>query len=315
MGLFKTGDELIEQGYSSLKQGDFSKALNQFEKARDKLQRQGSPQDLKTADVMVKLLRINSNFDNPAVYMEAADVLKSLGDDEILFGVRNVKASNISNECMLRSQELNALAISTSSKANYEQRAKELQEVGMKYQTMIGNNILIIPEIFKKVELTGFARGLSLYAESQENKGESIVWTDPKKAAEYYQNAANYRKQAGEQNQEAANLARVKQYSKAVRCWFCDRQIAGEEIHFFQMPSEITDLQRVHKSQSPLPSKHETDDYIYACRACHQGISKKADEIAVHYHKIAMDYTNQVQADLQKQINDVVNMINRMNRR
>ncbi len=183
----------------------------------------------------------------------------------------------------------------------------------MKYQTMIGNNILLLPEIFKKIKLTGVSRGLMLIAESQENLAEAIVWSDPKRAAEYYQNAANYRKQAGEQTREAADQAKVKQYSKAVRCWICDREIAGEAIHFFPMRSEITALQRKRQSKSPLPSKHETEDYIYACRACHEAISKKADEIAVHYHTIAMDHTNSVQAELQKQINDIVNMINRMN--
>jgi tetratricopeptide (TPR) repeat protein len=313
MGLFKSGDELIELGYSSLRQGDFSKALNNFEKAKEKLSRQqGSSQDIQTAEVMTKLLRVNFNFDNPVVYTDAADALKSLGDQEILFGVRNVKASEICNECMIKSQELKALSIPTSSKTNYEQRAKELQEVGIKYQTTIGNNILLIPEIFKKAELTASSRGLMLFAESQENKGEAIVWSDPKKAAEYYQNAANYRKQAGDLNRESQNLAIVKQYSKAVRCWFCDRQIAGEQIHFFSMPSEITELQRVHKNQSPLPSKHDAGDHIYACRACHQAISKKADEIAVHYHNIAIDFTKQVQSDLQHQINEIIKAINRI---
>ncbi|MCJ7570591.1 MAG: hypothetical protein MUO82_01765 [Candidatus Thermoplasmatota archaeon] len=312
MGLFKSGDELVELGYSCIKQGDFSKALNSFEKAKEKLMREGSSQDINVIDVMTKLLRINFNIDNPTTYKEAESALKLLGDTEIKLGVNNVKSSDISNECMIKSQELISLSIPKTTSQYLEQRSKELQDVAMKYQTTIGNNILFIPEIFKKTHLTGISRGLNLYAESQENLAEATVWSDPKKAAEYYQNAANYRKQAGDLNKEVENQNKVRQYSKAVRCWICNREITGEDIHFFPMASDITPLQRKRQIQSPLPSKHETENVIYACRACHQAISKKADEIAIHYHNIAIEQMNRIQADLQKQINDLVKAINRI---
>jgi hypothetical protein len=217
----------------------------------------------------------------------------------------------LSTECFLISEELAAQAIPTSIRS-LQERAKRLNDVGTKFQTNIGNNTLFLPELFSNYSDTGIRRALRLFAESQENLAEATVYFDPKKAAEYYQNAANYRQQIGDADNVQKNLARVGQYSKSVSCWFCQREITGEQVHFFAMDSDLTTLVRETKTDgSPLPSTHQSQDLIYACRGCHSAISKKADEIALAYHVVALAKMNEINIHLQRQINELYRMAHR----
>ena len=332
MGLFKTGNEMFDTGHSQIKQGEFSKAISTFEKANQKLQKQGDGQTAQVAYVLAQVLKTHINSNNPGAYTSAVDALNTLGNQELKFGVRNANSTDIAKECTLKTEELNAIQIPTYNIKDFEsisfkegskksemvstleRRAQQLKEVGMKYQTSIGNNVLILPEMFNKQKITGIQKAMELIAEAHENLGEAVVWSDPKKAAEYYQTAANYRNQAGEQNIADNNRDKVTQYKQAVKCWFCGREIYGKQIHYFEMPSHITDFQRNSKEDSPLPTKHTSEDIIFACRACHEAISLKADEIAEHYHQLAMEHTERVRSGLQSQIDQLHNAIRSIRR-
>ena len=61
MGLFKTGNEVFDIGHSQIKQGEFSKAISTFEKANQKLQKQGDTQTAKEAYALAQVLKIHSN--------------------------------------------------------------------------------------------------------------------------------------------------------------------------------------------------------------------------------------------------------------
>jgi len=307
MGLFKSGDELLDKGYSLLKQKEFSKALSTFKKANEKLEKQGDKQNANITNALAKLLEIPSNENNPGVYIAATEALEPLGDTEIKFGIRTVKASDIAKECSLKAEELTA-----TSRGGLNERADRLKQVGMNYQTLIGNSVLCIPEIFNDEKSTGSEVALLLFAISEEQHAEATVWSDPKKAAEYYQNAANWRRQIGHKDKESDDISMVKQYSKGAKCWICGREIYGEEIHFLHMPSEITTFQGKSEVDSLLPSMSESEDVVYVCRACYQAISKKADEIANHYHQIAMKEISRVESELNERINEVIDAINRM---
>jgi len=311
MGLFKSGDELLDSGYSLLKQKEFSKALSTFKKANEKFKKSGDTQNVNITNSLARLLEIYSNENNPAVYIAAAEALKPLGDTEIKFGIRNVKSSDIAKECSIKAEELTVRANPTTNPQEFNERADRLKQVGLNYQTLLGNNVLCIPEIFGGKKISGREVATHLFAESEEYNAEATVWFDPKKAAEYYQNAANWRRQIGHQDKESEDILKVKQYSKSAKCWICGREVYGEEIHFLHMPSEITSFQRISEGDSLLPSMSESEDIVYVCRTCYHAISKKADEIANFYHQIAMEEINRVESELNARINEIVDAINR----
>lgn len=294
MAFFKSGDDLITEGNDLIKRKEFEKARKSFEKAIDK-----KTKDRDLAEVMIALLSLNGNLSNANVYRNVSATLKSKGDMEFQFGLSDVTAVKLANECDLLAAEFTALAIPRDM-SNCGNRGKQLMDVAMKYQTTVPNDVMVIPELFGGVSMTGLRRAQKLFAEGNEDLAESIVFSDPRKAAEYQQMAYNYRKQMGESGE--ANLAKIEGYSKSATCWFCGRDVTGERVHFFPMSSDVRIMQFKERDSSHLPAKSESGDAIYACRACYSGISRRADAIANNYHRQAMAELARVEANLRAEI-------------
>ncbi len=309
MGLFKSSDELLEKGLDLVEQKEFAKAQDAFEKSAEKAEKKGEKEVLVLSKALASIMALSGQGRTYQNLINAQQALAPLGEKDIKIGLKTIKASVLVTECAITAEELSVQGVPTTSDA-LVQRAGRLQSIGVKFQTQIGNEALFFPALFSNKNETGIQRSMRLFAESQENMAEATVWDDPKKAAEYYQNAVNYWKQAGDAAGESRGLSKVDQYSLSVKCWFCGREITGENVHFFPMNSEVTKLLAKTNSDSPLQSANGAGNYIFACRGCYSAISKKADEIAIGYHNIAMSRITDVQNNLQAQINDLRNALN-----
>lgn len=262
-------------------------ALQVLQNASEKARSKGENEVYITSNAIISVMKIHGNVNNQSNFYNAFQALQPLGERDLKIGIGTINARELALECSIASDELGALAIPKSG-PNLQVRAGKLQEVGTRYQTQIGNRSLFISEFFFNTSITGMKKSLALFAESQENLAEATVWSDPKKAAELYQRAASYRRQDGDTQGEQMDLAKIHQYSKTVSCWFCQREIMGDQIQFLPMKAEIGPIRRGLRSDSPLPSMHGSEDIIYACRACNTAISAKANEIALAYHQEAM---------------------------
>jgi len=295
MALFKSGDDRMNEGNDFIKRKEFEKARKNFQKAIEK-----GTKDKDAAEALVALLSLDNNLSNAAMYRDVANVLRSKGELEFEFGLHDVVASVLAKECEMLYGEFVALGLSRDGAANRIARGKALIQAGMSYQTQIPNDILIIPEIFGSVSVTGMRRAQNLFAQGNEDLAEGTVFEDPKKAAEYQQIAYNYRKQMGETGE--ANLSKIEGYSKAVTCWFCGRDVTGERVHFFPMSSEVGILRYKDHGDANLPVKTNGGDAVYACRGCYSAISRRADAIANHYHQQAMRAIAEAEARLNARI-------------
>jgi len=294
MVFFKSGDALIEEGNDLIKRKEFEKARRSFQKALEK-----KTKDKDLAEVMLALLSIYGNLTNSGAYKQVAGVLRSKGDMEFQLGLSNVSADALAKECDLLGDEFGALAMSRDPSVSAN-RGNALIAAAMKYQTVMPNDILVIPELFGGVSMKGLRRAHKLFAEGNEDLAESVVYTDPRKAAEYQQMAFNYRKQMGESGE--ANLAKIDSYSKSAACWFCGREVTGERVHFFPMSSEVKILQFREREAVHLQSQTPAGDAVYACRGCYSAISRRADAIANQYHRQAMAEIQRVEASLRTEI-------------
>ena len=259
---------------------------------------------------MIALLSIYGNLTNSNLYGRVAAVLRSKGDMQFQLGLNEVSADKLALECDLLGAEFGALAMSRDASVSAN-RGKALMDVAMRYQSAMPNDILVIPELFGGVAMNGVRRAQKLFAEGYEDMAESMVLSDPRKAAEYQQMAYNYRRQMGESGE--ANLAKIENYSRSVSCWFCGREVTGERVHFFPMSSEAGILQFKERDGSHLPAKTDKGDAVYACRGCYSAISRRADAIANYYHKQAMSEIQRVESQLRSEIaslNSRVSMIN-----
>lgn len=306
MALFKSGDELVSQGNDLIKRREFEKARKSFQKAIDK-----KTKDKDLCEVMIALLSLSgSNLSNAAEYRSVAQVLKQKGDMDFEFGLNEVNAQKLAVEADLLADEFTNVAIPRND-ANFAARGKSLIETAMKYQMTIGNEVLIIPETLGGVSINGNRRALKLFVEGNEDLAESVVFNDPRKAAEYQQIAMNYRIQMGESGE--VNRQKIESYSKSCTCWFCGRDVTGERVHFFPMSSDVGIMQYKERESSHLAVKSDSGDAIYACRACYSAISRRADSIANHYHKQAMSEIARVESSLKAEIASVRSQVNAIN--
>ena len=238
--------------------------------------------------------------------------LQPLGDNEIKVGIKTILASDLATECEISAQDV--YLRNSDQPSDLCQRASKLESIGVAYQTRIGDKALFIPEFFGNNTETGIQRAMKLFAESNECKAESVVLQDPKKAAEFYLNAINFRKQINDIKSQQADQLKVDQYSKSACCWFCEREIEGEGVHFLRLEATITPLLRKVKKDSSLPSMDEKENIIFACLGCYTAVRNVADDIALAYHNEAMARLRQVNEHLQAQINDLVSTINKLAR-
>jgi hypothetical protein len=298
MGLFKTADEKFEQGNEFIKRREYDKARAAFEKAISK-----GAADAETAKVMIALLNLRTNA-TLAGYKDASSVLGSKGDMKVEFGLFTIECSKLAVECDACYLECVARVLSSGDAAANKARADAFFAAGMKFQTMIGMNTLIVPEVFSSSKVTGIEKANRLMAEGNECMAESAAWSDPKKSAEFLQIAMNYYRQLGDGAAESNVSNKIKMYAKAASCWICGREVTGETLHFVQMPTEVSEMQSKSKQDSPL-SSFASSSSIYVCKACFLAISKRADAIARDYHNIAMREMRAMESRLEARINSV----------
>ena len=302
MPLFKTATEVFDQANDYLLRGDFGSALNKYNDAIRRFQKVGDQNGITLASAYASVMGIAQAPSNASAYRAAAQALQPLGDTPLKLGVRESTASTVAREANILASEFEWTSVRPTSTAQYQQKAQALRQVATALRADIGGNVLVLPELFKQGSVTGESHALALAAISEEALAESLLATDPKAAAEHYQTARLWWSQAGNGGMADAAAAHVAQYGKSAKCWFCGREVAGENVHFVPMPSDLTDLVKAADKDSPLPSFDPQTGNVYACKGCHGAVYHLADALAV-------DRMNQLDAKIQPQIQDLKNQI------
>lgn len=306
--LIKSSDELFEKGQDLVKQREFEKALPIFIKSAEKAKNIGQNDLFILSNALASVLALFGQVNNPQALHKVAQDLAPLGENEIKVGINTVKSSDLMTECQISAQDFHLHSAEQSS--SLWERAIKLENIGVAYQTRIGDKELFVPAFYGNRTETGMQRALKLFAESNESKAEFVVAEDPKKAAEFYLNAINFRKQINDVRSEQNNLIKVSQYSKSASCWFCAREIEGENVHFFKLNASITPLLRRVKTDSALPSMDPEKNVVFACVGCYSAVSNVADAIALQYHNLAMAKLAEINNHLQAQINSLQSQVN-----
>jgi len=293
--LFKSADERFDQGNEFIKRKEYDKARSAFEKAINK-----GTSESKVARIMIALLNLRGNPSESA-YLNALSILNEDPDMAVDFGLFTIKCCELAIECEACAAELNATAMPSDATNG---RADAYFKAAMMFQAKVGENTLIIPEVYTASKVKGITKAGQLMAIGKEIQAESVAKDDPKKAAEFLQEALIYHRQLGNSNAEARVSELIRQYAKAAACWLCGRESTGENINFVAMESEVTPAQSRSKQVSPLPS-FEGSASIYVCRACYLAVSKRADAIARQYHEAAMTEMRNMEARINTRINQL----------
>jgi tetratricopeptide (TPR) repeat protein len=308
--LFKTASEVFDQANDYLLRGDFASALNKYNDAIRKFQKSGDQTGILLATAYASVMSLAQNTSNPNAYRAASQALRAVGDQPIKLALRESTGNALAHEADILASAYEWIGLQPSSPAQFQQKAQALRQVATAIRTDIGNNVLVLPELFKQGSFTGEQRAYALAAQSEEALAQSMLATDPKGAAEHYQTARLWWSQAGDAPQADAAASRVAQYGKSAKCWFCGREVSGENVHFVPMPSDLTDLVKAADKDSPLPSFDPATGNVYACTGCHGAVHRLADQLATQrMNELDAKVQPQIQ-ELKDQIRAIKNRIN-----
>ena len=300
-GFFKDGDELFNAALEEINRKEYDKASKTLTKA---LEKKSAKSDL--IKVYIAFINVGKDLNNAAYYGTLKDALSNLGDSSFRFGLSEFDKDALIKECDAMAKCITARATGADTS---EARGNAELEAATNLMAVVGENTLRINEYYSGNNITGTRMATGLMAEANECLAQAAYWTDPQKAAEYQQQAYNYRRQNGESGD--ANLTRMQQYSKACTCWFCGRQVVGEGLHFYVMSADPSP-QQIDKDSKELQHSISEGHDLYVCRACYTGVSRRADAISNDYYNKGMDNLRQSEARLQGQIAALEGQISRM---
>jgi len=299
LSVFKSGDELFNQGVDLVKRKEYVKAKKNFERTIEKGGREAA-----LARAYVDLIDACLDKNSAGRYTKLAATLERM-NDSFEFGLTEIEPVRLALECKLLAERIETGNMQAKNPAQLEEKGNKLLDIARRYQSMIGNDAITISEIVGVPVNTGIKEALYIQAQGYENLASGAVMADPKRAAELLQNAYACYKQLGEGGQTTLNT--INAYSRSVKCWICGRPSTGEGVHFLAMPSDISPFMR--KSDDDILKSAPADyNSIYVCRPCYTGISRRSDEIAKMYHERAMQEMRAMEARLQAQISSMTAM-------
>lgn len=292
--LFKSGDELYDEGKELIKRGEYAKAREYLQKSIDK---DGGNDD--SAAVKVALIDLKDRMGSADAYRNLLSRLNMLTDPEFEFGITTISRDDLKTECELTIRLIEVKAMGGSGQ-QLREKSEMLQALAQDFQSKKGDNHMIVMELFRNnTSVTGNTEFFRLMAMSYECLSASVVWENPAQAAEYEQIAMGYHQQCGESGDD--NLNRARDYSTTCTCWLCGRIATGAGIHFFSAPADISPALDGGPDGS-VKSMDGSGSHIYICRACYTAVSNRADDIAKGYHDVAMREMRAMEARLQAEI-------------
>ena len=302
LSFFKNDNELLDIAKDLVKRREYSKAINNLEKAIDK-DKDGDITPLCKA--MIAVLTLHDQRSNIKAHTDASAALKNLGSDTFELGLSTFVVADLALECDMMAEFIRVRSL-PGEKDSAKTKGDALIECAKKFQSQMWNKNMQLVEFFDGITRDGAKYALMLMAEANESYSLAEAWLDPKKAAEFQQLAMNYRKQMGETGED--NQRKIESYSKSATCWICGRDSTGEGMHFFPMSSDISPQAREKKDI--LPVADEGYQSIYVCRACYTAVSRKSDEISKRYYDASIRELRAAEARLESQIRYLESRIN-----
>jgi hypothetical protein len=180
--------------------------------------------------------------------------------------------------------------IATTSMLNGESRdisrVEAVRSLAQKYMDLIGSDLAIWR--LQKKEIDPQRRAYYLLGLASLIEANSIADADPKKSVSLLAEAATNLELAGADPMGIVSgvHSKLENISKFGRCWFCGREMQGQDFHYVLLPATVS-LYTRSRYGSETPHTLE-ENAVVACESCSSSIRNVADEVAREYYEKAM---------------------------
>lgn len=280
--LFKDGAQLMRQGRDLALRGDFASAAARFTSASERFRKKGEAQDASIAAAYARLLAARPGTVPTASLRQLAQLLRSLGPVTLQPGPRGIAAEDLARELELTALERELQASTGPPGADGGSRAIAYQQLATAYREF-GDRVLYLPELFEQRAVSAPSRVPIFSALAEETMGEQLRMQDPLQAAEHFQAAHHWWRQASDAARADSAAAQVSSLSLRVKCWFCGREGIGHGVQFVSMGIDFDPANLRKDDGSAIPSVAPDGSHIYACKGCGSAVRILADRIATEH--------------------------------
>lgn len=287
-------------------QKNWEKAVEHFRKAAELFSTSRNPEMQKEAKKAAALAQLyfallNPNADAFAACSKAMELL----EEDVLKIPYEASAKDIAIETKLLASEarLEVMRKNANTSEKLINLAKEYESLGKEFLKL--QRDFVINDLFN-LKINGFLRGQKLLGISRFLLGKAEEYYRPAKAVEYYSEALGYFKAAAIEGFNEVN-ERLKKTSMVAKCWFCGREVQGEDIHFVYLQATFTPfLEEKYGKEIPPTSLNGA---VIACKVCHGAMSELSHSIAKMYYDRAVKMIQTAVSQLQSQIDALWNQI------
>jgi tetratricopeptide (TPR) repeat protein len=239
--------------------------------------------------------------DTPTVenLLKCHDAFSKLDPETILEIPHKVKAGDVAVEAKIFAEKASLPQIALDRLNEYSSEIADKFEALSQSYMGLGREKFVLGELFK-ISDTPLIMAFRCMGFSRLIKGFIKETVNPSMAVEHYAEAMGYFGQALLEEYKSYLDQRCKKLQNVAKCWFCGRDIQGEDIHYIYMDTILTPyLEERFGEESPSSLRGAQ---IAVCIACHGAIYKLADLIAQQYYEKAMAALKEVEKQLTEAI-------------
>ncbi|HKZ93146.1 MAG TPA: hypothetical protein VJ249_01015 [Candidatus Bathyarchaeia archaeon] len=213
------------------------------------------------------------------------DAMAKLDPETSLDIPNKVRAGDVAQEAALLAVEARLPQVSLQNLEGFPDETADKFEALAQSYLGLGREKLVLGSLFG-IDSSSDRLAFKSLGLSKLLKGSAEEERDPSKAVEYYAEAMGNFGQAMLEEYRGYLDDRNRKLGSVAKCWFCGRDVQGEEVQYVYMETILTPyLREKYGSESP-PSVNELG--IAACLACYEAIHKMADLVARKYYQMAM---------------------------
>jgi hypothetical protein len=182
-------------------------------------------------------------------------------------------------------------------------RVAGVRDLAQKYMDLIGKDLALWR--LMKEEIDPQRRAYYLLGLASLIEANSVADTDPKRSVALLSEATTNLELAGRDPMTLApgTRSKLENISKFGKCWFCGREMQGQNFHYVLLPAMVSQYTRQRYGSGTPRSLEESA--VVACESCSSSIRNVADEVARAYFERAMAEMRALEQRLDARINAI----------
>ncbi|MCL4339740.1 MAG: hypothetical protein M1388_01260 [Thaumarchaeota archaeon] len=258
----------------------WSEAVRHFSEAAGFYSEAGNPQKSNEAYALASLFSALVKGSKEA-WQECSSAMDKISDTALNVGFE------ASSRSLAQQSSILASDIEITGTLNIQSRdvskVNDIRALAQRYMDLIDSDLSLWRLL--KTEIDPQKRAFYLLGLADLIEANAMVDVDPKKSLSFLSEAATNLGMAGTYSSGVITITQkeLDRISKSRKCWFCGREVQGQDYHYVLLPATITGYIRGKYGSTATLSME--GNAVVACESCSSAIRNVADLVANTYYE------------------------------